>query len=388
MSTTELDPILEEARSAHILDADFHIVATVEDLLPYVSDDRIKKKLERGHPPTPQIWKPTYSYAGQGVEDTSGETGSSPTSGYGQYRQGEARDTEEVLEVLDEYAVDGAIVTSNLNAVSGIQHPVLKTEICRAFNDFMLDKVTDRTEDIYGQLMLPQWNPEAMVEELDRLGDEKEIAGAYGWYGPNRLLGEPSYDQVYEKLTSLGLPLALHGSGVKLNPFTPRTRSLRTYSEMIGLAWPFEAMYQLANMVFTGVFDAYPELNVLSLEAGTSWVPFFSGRLDEEYELHPDDLQVGERMYANGQTHLEKMPSEYVRDNMFFGTQPIVVPGNYKQYEAMLEMSHASETFVFATDWPHFSFDTPNWAFENPAIDADLRKRIFADNALELFRMK
>ena len=48
-------------------------------------------------------------------------------------------------------------------------------------------------------------------------------------------------------------------------------------------------------------------------------------------------------------------------------------------------MCHASETFVFSSDWPHHTFNIPNWLFTNPHLDDELRSNVLREIAEELF---
>jgi predicted TIM-barrel fold metal-dependent hydrolase len=140
-------------------------------------------------------------------------------------------------------------------------------------------------------------------------------------------------------------------------------------------------------MIMTGVFDKFPDLEVVLIEAGTNWVPFVANRLDEIYGDHPEDVQLTERLHAMGQEYLEREPSEYLFEHFNFSSQPIAIPDNPAHFEATLEMMHAEETLMFATDFPHYTVELHNWTFENPAVDDALRERILHGNAEAVFRL-
>lgn len=81
--------------------------------------------------------------------------------------------------------------------------------------------------------------------------------------------------------------------------------------------------------------------------------------------------------------YLKRLPSEYLLDHCYFSTQPIEEPDNHQQLLQMLAMMRAERTVVFASDYPHWDFDNPLMAFN--FFPADLKRRIFVENALELY---
>lgn len=370
--STTADSLEERVQDERIIDGDFHLNPKFEDVIDYMDDPVVQEKFEMsGHPP-----KANYMYAGYATEGMD----------YGLLSQGVARDGEDILEAREDVNTDVPVVTPGHNQMPTIQYPVLKTAFARAYNDYVLDRVTPVDDDVKAMLMLPQWDPEAAVEELDRVGDEKDFVAAYGWVGFNEPLGNPKFDPVFEKLVELDLPLTLHAAGPTFPKQSPIGREMRTWTEEFGLGTGATAIMNTGNMIVRGVFDKFPDLDVVYQEIGLSWIPFASLRLDEFYQDHPEDLCIDERMYAEDKKYLDRLPSEYIRDNFYFCTQPICLPSNSRHLKALLEMCYADETFVFSSDWPHHTFDVPEWAFRNP-IDDDMRERIFRTNAEEVFRL-
>jgi uncharacterized protein len=76
-------------------------------------------------------------------------------------------------------------------------------------------------------------------------------------------------------------------------------------------------------------------------------------------------------------------PSEYLLRNCYFSTQPIEEPSNPQHLLQMLRMMRAEKTVVFASDYPHWDFDNPLVAFR--FFPPDLKRRIFVENAVELY---
>ena len=51
----------------------------------------------------------------------------------------------------------------------------------------------------------------------------------------------------------------------------------------------------------------------------------------------------------------------------------------------MFEMMDAEHILMFSSDYPHWDFDDPQHAF--PRMPANLKQRIFCENARELYKL-
>jgi predicted TIM-barrel fold metal-dependent hydrolase len=125
-------------------------------------------------------------------------------------------------------------------------------------------------------------------------------------------------------------------------------------------------------MVAEGVFEEFPTLKFAFIEGGVCWAPYVMGRMDRLYPALKAEVP-----------HLKKLPSEYILDNCYWSTQPIEEPDDTGQLLALLKMMRAEQTVVFASDYPHWDFDNPLTAFK--FFPADLKRRIFVDNVLDLY---
>lgn len=358
--------VTEEAADAYVVDTDFHAgpSSDMADLLPYIDDEVVVEKLEvAGGIPSPAGVQSRYA--------------NNLDMGY--HKHGVAEDTEDVLEVMERFCIDALVVGPGMNKLVTVQYPRIKNAVCAGLNDYLLERVVSPGDGIYTHVALPIWDAERSAEELDRVGDEDGVVGAYAWYGPyTPLLGEPQYDAVYERLADLDLPLAIHVGGGTYPPLDIAYQSVRTRTETLGLLNSYYAMLDVANMTVTGVFDKYPDLRVVVQEAGATWVPFLANRMNEIYYTQPEDVRLTERMADMGAEYLERDPGEYVYDNFRFSTQPIALPK--RNTAAMLDLCEADRTFMYSSDWPHHTLDPVNWLFD-PTIDDETREAILHGNA-------
>lgn len=146
-------------------------------------------------------------------------------------------------------------------------------------------------------------------------------------------------------------------------------------------------MANVMNLTMTGVFDKFPELKIIVQEAGTTWLPYISHRADEMYQTNPEDIQLTERMLELGNTHLKRLPSEYIIENMYVTTQLIVaLPEKSRCIQALFKLCKANKMFMFSSDFPHNNMDLPEWLYAYPGIDDELREAIAYGNAKEVYR--
>ncbi len=131
-------------------------------------------------------------------------------------------------------------------------------------------------------------------------------------------------------------------------------------------------MAHCVSLLSEGTFEEFPTLKFAFIEGGVTWAPYVMGRLDRLYPALKAEVP-----------YLTKLPSEYLLSNCYFSTQPIEEPDNHQHLLQLLAMMHAEKTVVFASDYPHWDFDNPLMAFN--FFPADLKRRIFVENALDLY---
>jgi predicted TIM-barrel fold metal-dependent hydrolase len=131
-------------------------------------------------------------------------------------------------------------------------------------------------------------------------------------------------------------------------------------------------MAHVNSLVCEGVFEKYPKLKFVAIEGGIAWLPHLMWRMDKNYKGLRDLVPW-----------LKRLPSEYIKEHIRLTTQPIEEPANSEHLNQILDMVDAGNTVMFSSDYPHWDFDNPKMALRS--IRKDLRQRILADNAIELY---
>ena len=81
--------------------------------------------------------------------------------------------------------------------------------------------------------------------------------------------------------------------------------------------------------------------------------------------------------------HCRRPPSEYIREQLWFTTQPVEEPEQQEHLRDTLNWI-GWDRMMFATDYPHWDYDDPAGAFKI-AMSPQERSMIFRDNACGLY---
>ena len=131
----------------------------------------------------------------------------------------------------------------------------------------------------------------------------------------------------------------------------------------------------MSMFVFDGIFMRHPKLKIVSAEADGGWVPHFMYRMDHAYDRH--------RHWMRGR-ELERKPSEYFRDHIYFTFQDDFTAFRFKDHLNL-------ERMLWANDFPHSDSTWP-WsqriiAEQTAHLTEAEKDRVLHDNVAELYRL-
>ncbi len=167
--------------------------------------------------------------------------------------------------------------------------------LSQAYNDAASAAHLRHPEKFLGLAMLPMQAPELAVKELERCAKLPGMRGLYVATNVNGAdLDEKRFWDVYAKAEELGWTMYLHPVDT-----IGRERTTRYYLKNL-LGNPYDTGVAAASLVFGGVLDAFPKLEVNLPHAGGTF-PWLIGRLDHGTKMRPE------------LKHMKRMPSEYLR---------------------------------------------------------------------------
>lgn len=153
--------------------------------------------------------------------------------------------------------------------------PELGVKLARIVNDSMAEANASHPDRFVGCAVLPLQDPALAVAELKRVEGIKAIRGVYlPTNVAPRELSDPAFFPVYERCEGLNLPVLLHPIGVV---GAERLGAHFYLNNLLGN--PFDSTIAAAHLVFGGVMDRFPKLNVVLPHAGGA-LPYLWGRLE------------------------------------------------------------------------------------------------------------
>ena len=152
--------------------------------------------------------------------------------------------------------------------------PEYGAKLSRAFNDACAAAHRKYPQRFLGTIMLPMQAPDLAVQELERAAKLPGMCAVYmAMHVNGENLDQKSYWPVYEKIEALGLPLCLH----PVNPCC--IERMRNFHLRNLIGNPHESAIAAASLIFGGVLDEFPKLDIVLPHAGGSF-PWLIGRYD------------------------------------------------------------------------------------------------------------
>jgi predicted TIM-barrel fold metal-dependent hydrolase len=285
---------------------------------------------------------------------------------------GDQRDTVIVKRAMRAMGIDYQIVFPTPMLNLGL-HPVPSVEVglARAYARWMSERLLAGNPEIKTMLYLPFGDPKECLRIIEDFGDLPGVVGFMVTSVRHRPVWDEEYVPLYDAIQETGKPLGFHAA---FNWIGDRTmESLNRFLSVHAIGFPLYNMIHLTNWIVNGIPERFPRLKVLWIESGLAWLPFLMQRLDHEYVMRPSEAPL-----------LKRKPSEYVRD-MFFTTQPLEVYDDLDVLEMTVKMLDGENKLLYASDYPHWDFDTPARIYDLPFLSEQGRRNILGSNAAGLF---
>ncbi|WP_217145134.1 amidohydrolase family protein [Streptomyces sp. AC627_RSS907] len=175
---------------------------------------------------------------------------------------------EQRLAHMDDQGIDVAVLSLSSPGVQDLPEADA-VAVAREANDQLAEIVASRPDRFQAFAAIPTQSPAAAAAELERAVCELGLPGAmlYGRTG-DKLADHPDNDELYAMAERLAVPLHFH-------PQTPVQPVIDAYYSNLpepmgpvlagaGLGWYYDLGIQYLRMIFSGVFDRFPDLQVIA----------------------------------------------------------------------------------------------------------------------------
>ena len=251
------------------------------------------------------------------------------------------RDGKKRLEFNLAHGVGRAVLFPTFMLAGGTFQPHVSAAACTVYNDWLLDEYCAGSG---GRLIpvaaLPIIDVDASVAEVKRCAERGYQAV---FIRTNSIHGtkysEPKFDAVWQAITDTGLKLGLHPLPVWDQDGTARGFKLRDIMAASALGFPLDMMHTLYDMMAGGVFDRFPRMPTMILEAGCGWIPSMFERWEEHMKMF-------------GKV---KAPDWKSKPMDIFLRQMMVTVEACEEIDINIALQYLPATHVaLASDWPHY----------------------------------
>lgn len=277
------------------------------------------------------------------------------------------------IKAQDKDGVAGEIVYPTVGMVSyGMEDPALLNACADAYNRWIAEYAAQEPKRLWG---VGQTAVRSVAEAVADVRQMKEL-GLKGVYLPaepftDEEYDHPSFDELWRICVELEMPVCFHVfSGRKNKVPSSRGQSInmwhgvmRQNQDLIGL------------FIFGGIFERFPGLKLVCVEADAGWAPHFAYRMDHIYLRH---------RYVHKTPPLNRMPSEYFMENVYMTFQD-----DWVAFRTIDMMN--PKRLMWANDFPHADSTWPNsmplLVEHASCLTPEWRRAVLRNNVVELFKL-
>ncbi|KGQ70165.1 amidohydrolase [Chelonobacter oris] len=274
------------------------------------------------------------------------------------------------LREMDEYGIDMQMLSyaglpQLVEGAAGVQ-------AIRAANDYLSEKMRSNPSRFGGFAYLPWQDVNAAVSELERVHKLGFKGVLINGRPSEKWLDNVEYEAVLAKLDALEMPLFLHPGlpfeQVQQAYYAGFKREVSARLSMFAWGWHNEAGIQLIRMILGGVFDKFPQLNVIMGHWG-ELVPYYLQRLDDSIPQQATGLKRTITETFKAQVYVT--PSGMMSNPHFVFNRAIV----------------GADRILFSVDYPYLSMNGARQWLENLDIAQEDKEKIAYKNAERLFKL-
>ncbi len=272
-------------------------------------------------------------------------------------------------QLLDAHNIGFGILNPLVQS-QGVRNLDHSIALCRAINHWQAEIWVANEKRLHASIVVPYEDPVAAAAEIRHWAGDGSFVQVLLLSRTSFLPGNRRYWPIYEAAVEAGLPVGVHAFGNSGWPVSSVGWPSYYMEEMVGHAQTSQS--GLVSLIVEGVFERWPALKLVLIESGFTWAPSLLWRLDKHWKTLKSEVP-----------HLTMAPSEYVKRNVWWTSQPMDEPEN-RRYLADIFNWLGWDRIMFSSDYPHWDFDDPARVILFPASD-EQKAMFFSGNARSVY---
>lgn len=194
---------------------------------------------------------------------------------------------ERRLELMERLRIEHQILSPN--PLTYFYRPSAEDGLafCRAHNEEMAAAVAAYPRNFSGFAQLPMQDPHLAVEELKRAVGALGLVGSYiGSDFAGRSLSDPIFEPLWAEHDRLGVPCVVHPAPRDTELAPGEVAQMRQWDLDLVVGFAHDETLAAAELIFGGVLDRHPGLNVHIPHAGGN-SPYLKGRFEMAFLKRP-----------------------------------------------------------------------------------------------------
>ena len=250
-------------------------------------------------------------------------------------------DMKERLKLLDQEQMAKAILYPTIGLLweAELFDAELSAAYCRAYNRWIADFCRDSGGRLIPIAHISLGDPAEAARELERAVKDGCKGAFVCPFTISRVPhGDAAHDRVFAVAQDLDVPFAIHPT------FEPANFGIHhRYDNFQWAAWYFDlfaaqgVQHAFGTFFQLGVFDRFPKLRTVVLEAQAGWIGYFLDRADAIFN--------GTTLGAT--VRLKEKPSYYFKRQCYISADP-----DERTIAAMMDIVGENK-FFWASDYPH-----------------------------------
>jgi predicted TIM-barrel fold metal-dependent hydrolase len=358
-----------------IVDCDVHpLIKDIEVLRPYLSeqwrrhflDGGVRRKSDNGvvyARARDRYNHPNATYRLDSVPTQGGPSGSDPAF--------------TLTNHIEPYDITTALLLPQEHyGVARFGNSAAAAAFERANNEYLIDTWLSYDDRYTLAITVSGHDPKAAAADIRRLGKMPGVV-AVQLLIFQYMAGSAWFDPIYAAASEMELPIVIHqngGEGCYTYSQCSAGGAPRSYGERHSLLTQVGAA-NVTDMIVSGAFERFPELRIVMVEWGFTWLSWLMSRMDYLWEAD-----------RNASPWIKRRPSEYVAEHFTFTTQPLDETTNSAEMAAMFGIKDLDRMLLFSSDYPHYDADNPQVILNK--VPQTMQAQVRYQNAVNTFGEK